>query len=78
MTSFFITSLSLFKSTVTVTNLLTYLSALLFKLLKLDGTFFNLSISHLSTFDFKSAKSTFLANLDLSMPGAFLKSAFVA
>ena len=45
MTSFFNTSLSLLKST--CTNLSTSnLSTLLFKLLKLDGTFFDLSISN--------------------------------
>ena len=47
MTSFFNTSLSLLKSTRTCTNLSTSnLSTLLFKLLKLDGTFFDLSISN--------------------------------
>ena len=55
-TSFFTTSLSLLKSTGTGTNLSTSnLSTLLFiKLLKLLGSFFNLSTS-----DFKLAKSTF-------------------
>ena len=42
------------------------------------GTFFSLSMSNLSTLDFKLAKSTFLANLDVSTPVAFFKSAFVA
>ena len=37
------------------------LSSLLFKLLKLVGTFFNLSISYLSILDFKLAKSTFFS-----------------
>ena len=56
LTKFFTTSLSLFKSTGTGTNLSTSnLSTLLFiKLLKLLGSFFNLSTS-----DSKSAKSTF-------------------
>ena len=79
MTLFFTTSLSLLKSTGTGTNLSTSnLSTLLFKLLKLVGTFFSLSISNLSTLDFKLAKSTFLANFDVSTPAAFSKSAFVA
>ena len=44
-TLFFTTSLSLLKSTGAVTNLRTSnLSTLLFKLLKLVGTFFSLSI----------------------------------
>ena len=56
--SFFTTSLSLYKSTGTCTNLSTSnLSALLSKLFKLVGTFFNLSISNFSTSDFKLAKS---------------------
>ena len=60
MTSFFTTSLSLLKSTGTGTNLLTpKLSTLLFKLLKLLGILFNLSISTLSPSDFKLAKSVF-------------------
>ena len=37
-------------------------------MLKLAGIFFNLSISYLSTLDFKLAKSTFLANFDVSTP----------
>ena len=60
MTSFFTTSLSLLKSTGTGTNLSTpKLSTLLFKLLKLLGILFNLSISTLSPSDFKLAKSVF-------------------
>ena len=56
-TSFFTTSLSLLKSTGRGTNLSTsYLSDLLFKLLKLVRTFFGLSISNLFTVDFKLAK----------------------
>ena len=48
-TSFFTTLLSLLKSTGIDTNLSTpYLSNLLFKLIKLVGTFFNLSISNFS------------------------------
>ena len=40
-------------------------------MLKSLGIFFNLSISKLSTLDFKLAKSTFLANFDVSTPAAF-------
>ena len=79
MASFFTASLSLFESTGTGTiyqnlNLLT----LLFKWLKLVGTFFNLSISNLSTSDVKLARSTSVANFDVSAPVAFFKSAFGA
>ena len=71
-TSFFTTSLSLLKSTGTGNNLSTSnLSILLFKLLKPVGIFSNLLISNLSTSDFKLAKSTFLANVDVSTPVAF-------
>ena len=42
------------------------------------GTFFNLSMSNLSTLGLKSAKSTFLAKDDISAPVAFFKSVFVA
>ena len=50
-------------------NLLTSnLSALLFKLSKLLGTFFNLSISNPVTSNFKLAKSAFLAKFDVSTP----------
>ena len=77
--SFFTTSLSLLKSTRTGTILSTAnLSTLLLKLLKLLGTFFNSSISKLSTSDFKLAKSVFLAKSDVSTPVAIFKSAFVA
>ena len=56
-TLFVITSLSSFKSTATCTNLSTSdLSTLLFKLLKLLDTFFNLSIYYFSTSDFNLAK----------------------
>ena len=54
------------------------LSTLLFKLFKLLSTFFNLSISNLSTSDFKLAKSVFLARDDVSNRVALFKSAFVA
>ena len=47
-------------------------------MLKLVGTFFNLSISYLSISDFKLAKSTFLANFDVSTIVAIFKSALVA
>ena len=43
---------------------------------KLFGTLFNLSISNLSTSDFKLVKSTYLANSDVSTSVAFLKSTF--
>ena len=51
------------------------LSTLLFELLKLFDTFFNLATSNLPTSDFKL---TFLANFYVSSPAAFFKSAFVA
>ena len=54
------------------------LSTLLFKLFKLLSTFFSLSISNLSTSDFKLAKSVFLARDDVSTRVALFKSAFVA
>ena len=63
-TSFFTSSLSLLKLTGTGTNLTT----LLFKLLKLRGTFFNLSIANLSTSDFELAKSAFLLKSYVSTP----------
>ena len=59
------TSLNLFKSTETGFNLWVSNSD-------------NLSIFNLSTSDFKLAKSSFLANCDVSAPVAFLKSDFVA
>ena len=80
-TSFFTASLSLLKSTGTGTNLQkSYLSTLLFKLLKFKSLklVFSLSISNLSTLKFKLVKSTFLANFDVSTPVAIFKSAFVA
>ena len=78
-TSLFTASLSLYKRTGTGTKLPTsYLSTLLFQLLKVVGPFFNLSISNLSTSDFKLVKSVFLANFDVSTPVALFKSAFVA
>ena len=74
-TSFFTTSLSLIKSVGTGTNLSrSNLSTLLFKLFKLLDIFFNLSISSLPTLDFKFAKSTFLANFEVSTPVEFFKS----
>ena len=70
---FFTKSLSLLKSTRTGITLSTSNSSiLLFKLLKLVGTFLNLSISNLCILDFQ------FANFDLSTPVAFFKSAFVA
>ena len=50
------------------------LPTLLFNLLKLVWTFFSLSISNLSTLDFKLAQSTFLAKDYVSIPVAFFKS----
>ena len=59
-TLFFTTSLSLLRSSRTGTNLSTSnLSTLLFKLVKLVGTFFNLLISNLSISGFELAKSDF-------------------
>ena len=52
-TSFFTASLNLLKSTGAVSNfLISNLSTLLFKLLKPQVTFLNLSISNLSATDF--------------------------
>ena len=77
--SFFSTSLKLLKSTGTGNKLSTStLSTLIFKLHKLVGRFYNLSISNLSTSDIKLAKSTFLAKDDVSVPVVFFKSIFVA
>ena len=76
-TSFFTTSLSLLKSTGIGTNLSTCnLSTLVFKLLKLVGTFFSLPVCTFSTLDFKLAKSTFLANFDVSTPVEVFQSDF--
>ena len=47
-------------------------------LLKSARTGTNLSISNLSTSDFKFAKFDFISNLDVPSPVAFFKSAFVA
>ena len=47
-------------------------------ILKLVRIFFILSISNLSILDFKWAKSTFLANFDVSAPFTIYKSASVA
>ena len=57
---------------------MSHLSTLLFKLFKPIGTFFDLSISNLSTSDFKVAKSVLLAKYDGSTGAAFLKSVFIA
>ena len=51
--------------------LTTLLSTTLLSLNKSKGTVFNLSISILSTIDFKLAKSHFAAKLDVSTPVAF-------
>ena len=76
--SFFSTSLKLLKSTGTGNKLSTStLSTLIFKLHKLVGRFYNLSISNLSTSDIKLAKSTFLAKDDVSVSVVFFKSIFV-
>ena len=78
-TSSFTTSLNLLKSLETGnTSSTSNLSTLVFKLFKLLGTLFNLSISSLSTSDFKLAKSVFLANYDVPTPVAFFKPDFVA
>ena len=53
------------------------LSILFFKLLKLVGIFFNLSISNLSTSVFKLAKFDFGAKLEVSICEIFLISVFV-
>ena len=47
-------------------------------LVKSTGARTNLSISNLSTSAFKLTKSDFAANLNVSIPVAFLKSVFVA
>ena len=47
-------------------------------LLKSTGTGTNLSISNLSTSDFKLTKSGFVANFDVSIHVVFFKSVFVA
>ena len=52
------------------------LSTLFFKLLKLLGIFFNLSISNLSISDFKLAKPFFLAKVDASTPVAIFQICF--
>ena len=49
-----------------------------FRLLKLLGTFFNLSISNLSILDLKLDKSNFIADFDESTPIVSFKSAFFA
>ena len=54
------------------------LSTLLFKLFKPFGTFFNLSISNLSTSNFELDQLFFLAKSDVSTPVAFFKADFVA
>ena len=59
------------------TGIGTNLSTLFFKLLKLIGTFSNLSLSDLSTSDFKLVKSGFLAKSEVSTLVQFFKSAFV-
>ena len=77
-TSIFTTLVSLLKSTGTGASLSIFnLSALLFKLRRSSGTFFNLSTSDiLSTPTFKLAKSNFAANLNVSIFVAFFKSLF--
>ena len=54
------------------------LSTWLFKLFKVVGISFSLSISNLSTSDFQLGKSTVLAKNDALTPVAFFKSAFAA
>ena len=83
-TSFFtildkLSKLSLLKSTGAVSNFtISNSSTLLFKLLKLEGSFFILSIYNLSTSTFKLTRSDFATNLDVSIPVAFFKSDSVA
>ena len=78
-TSLFTTLLSLLKSTGAVSVFtISNLSILLFKLLNLVGTLFTWSVSNLSTSAFKLTRSDFAANLDVSIPVAFIKSDFVA
>ena len=77
-TSIFTTALSLLKLTRVISNLsICNLSTLLSKQLKPLNTFFNLSISYLSTSAFKLVKSDFLANFDVSTPFPFSKCAFI-
>ena len=66
------TSCNIFELTGTSFNLTSNLSSLLLKLCKPLGIFSNSSISNLLIFDFKLAKSTFLAKSDVFMPVAFL------
>ena len=47
-------------------------------MLKLVGVFWNLSVYKLQTSGFNLVKSTVFANVDVSMPVAFLKSPYVA
>ena len=76
---FFNKSLSLRKSARTGANLSTSnLSFFFFRLLKLLGTFFNLSISNLSILDLKLDKSNFIADFNESTPIVSFKSAFFA
>ena len=76
---FFTTSLSLLTFTGTSTNLSTLIYLLYFSnFLNEVVLFFNLSISNLSTSDFKLAKSACLPNFDVSTPAAFFKSTFVS
>ena len=66
------TSLHIFKSTGTGFNLSTsHLSSLLSKFFEPLGTYSYLSISNLSTPDFKLTKSVFLVNFDISTPVVF-------
>ena len=75
MLLFFITSLSLLKSTETGFNLSTYFLKILFKLLKSLGA--NLSISNLSVVAFNLAKSGIFAKSDVSTNVVLFKSDFV-
>ena len=56
----------------------TFFSATLLSLYKSTGTVWNLSISNLSEFHFKLAKSVSLVNFDVSAPVPFFKLDFVA
>ena len=78
-TSVFATSLGVLKSIGTGTDLsLSNLCTLLFKLLILLSTLYNLSISNLSKSDLKWAKPVFLAIFNVSAAVAFFKSAFIS
>ena len=76
--AFFIILFRLIKSNRVASNfLVSNLSALLFKMRQPLGTFFDLSISNLSTSDLKLVKIFYLAKSVVSRPAAFLMSGFM-